>query len=287
MTTVGALSRGLVHEIMAAQTDSGAFASVMVEDGTPHADVNGFVTAQVLRTLGAHTSDVRLHTTVGRALDFLESCEDPNHAGTYRFWPETHRPRHVPTYPADADDTALIAMELARHGRTDPVALRRTVLVGLFPYRVRAHPEPPASWVVPGAFWTWLDDDFGYNVVDCTVNANVVALLATTGLTQLPCYHAACAMIARGVAQAGGDAYLTRVLSPYYPHPGELLLAVQSAVDAGADSLGECLTGLQKWARRPADASAPVFCSAYGRVSWRAPLLHRLRAELARTAVRR
>ena len=266
-----------VDEVIAAQSPSGAFPSTMVEEGIARDDENGFVTAQILRTLGPATAVPELRRTVARALDFLESCEEPGRPGAYRFWTSTTRPQHVPVYPADADDTAVISLELARHGRRDLQALRRTALTALFPHRVAGHHERPASWVLPGTFWTWLSDAFGYNVVDCTVNANVVALLTAADLTELPCYTAACTMITQAVAAAGGDAHRMRLLSPYYPHPGELWLAVRAAVAAGADQLRPCLPALSAF-RRPPEVDAPVFCSAYGKVTWHSPLLQRLRA---------
>jgi len=252
----------------------------MVENGDARDDENGFVTAQVLKALGPHTADPRLTPATERALDFLTSCEDPKNPGVYRFWTDTSRPEHVPVYPADADDTAVISLELARHGRLDVAALRATVLRGLFGHRVSAHTDPPASWVRAGAFWTWLDDDFGYNVVDCTVNANVAALLAVAGLTHLPCYEAVCTMIEAGLAAAGDNEHHARLLSPYYPHPCELLFAVEAAVAGGAHDLRPSLAALCKWAR-PVDDSQPVFSSAYGRVRWHVPLLHHIRAARA------
>ncbi|MFG1935173.1 hypothetical protein ACGFK1_31680 [Mycobacterium sp. NPDC048908] len=272
-----ALTDELVNEIVTAQNASGAFASTMVEDGAARDDENGFVTAQVLRALGPHTADARLREAAGRALDFLAGCEDPDHPGAYRFWTDTARPAHVPVYPADADDTAVISLELARHGRLDTAALRATVLRRLFPHRVAAGVDMPASWVRPGVFWTWLADDFGYNVVDCTVNANVAALLAVARLTHLPCYEAVGSMIETAVGAAGDNEHHVRCLSPYYPHPNELLLAVDAAVAAGAHRLRTTLEALRKWARPP-DVGEPVFCSSYGRVRWHVPLLHHIRA---------
>lgn len=267
----------IVGEVIATQAANGAFPSTMIEDGVARSDDNGFVTAQVLRTLGPLTARPELARSVARALDFLETCEDPRHPGAYRFWTSETRPARVPVYPADADDTAVISMELFRHGRRDLTALRRTALTTLFAHRIARHHAPPAAWVLPGTFWTWLSDDFGYNVVDCTVNANVVALFAVAGLTELPCYTAACTMINRAVAAAAGDARLTRLLSPYYPHAGELWLAVRAAVASGADPLRPSLADLAAFAR-PAAVDEPVFCSAYGRVTWHSPLLQRLRA---------
>jgi hypothetical protein len=50
-------------------------------------------------------------------------------------------------------------------------------------------------------------------------------------------------------------------------------------VAAGATALEPSLRMLTAWVTRGApDASEPVFCSAYGRVLWCAPLLQRLRA---------
>lgn len=277
------LPPSLVDQLADSQLESGAFASVMVEDGVPRPDENGFVTAQVLRTLGPHAHDARLATVIARALDFLETCRDPVQPDAYRFWPEGKRPAHLPVYPADADDTSVIALELARHGRLDVRSLRRTVLLALLGHRVPQDAPPPASWVVPGAFWTWLDADFGYNVVDCTVNANVVALMAASGLTHIPGYEEACAMIEAAIDAAAGDERLARLLSPYYPDPSHLLAAVAYAVATGAQRLRPTLDRLRcSVGRARPDERQPVFCSAYGRVVWLAPALQRLRLHAER-----
>lgn len=272
------LPRALQIELKESQLESGALPSFMVEEGVATLDQNGFVTAHVLRALGRHTHEPELLPITERALDFLESCADPRRPLTFRFWPDGKRPPHLPVYPADADDTAVIATVLARHGRRDITSLRRTVLLGLFPHRVPDGTRLPATWVIPGTFWTWLDADFGYNLVDCTVNANVAALMATSGLMHISGYDQACRMIVSGVNAARGDERLTRLLSPYYPHPRELLAAVSHAVGAGAVALQPCLCTLQNsWGRAAPGEDDPVFCSAYGRVVWRSPLLQRLR----------
>jgi hypothetical protein len=272
------LAGDLVAELVESQLDCGAFPSTMVEEGRPHPDVNGFVTAQVLRALGDASADPRLGPTVARALDFLEGCEDPDRPWAYRFWPEAWRPKRLPLYPADADDSSVIPWELARHGRRDRQSLMRTVLHVLIKHRVPAGARPPASWVRPGAFWTWLDAGFGYNVVDCTVNANVVGLMAGAGLTHAPGYEDACATIEEGVRMAAGDPVQTRLLSPYYAGPHDLLEAVRHAVARGASRLRPSLELLERQCGPTAtEDGAPVFCSAYGRVEWRSPLLQRVR----------
>ncbi len=272
------LPADLVEELTHGQLECGAFPSIMVEDGRPQPDVNGFVTAHVLRALGESTRDPRLQATVDRALDFLEGCEDPARRWAYRFWPDRWRPEQLPVYPADADDSSVIPAELARHGRRDRQSLMRTVLHVLIRHRVPAGVRPPASWVRPGAFWTWLDADFGYNVVDCTVNANVVGLMAGAGLAHAPGYEDACSTIEDGVRMAAGDPVRTRLLSPYYTHPHDLHEAVRHAVSCGAGRLRPSLDLLgQRWGTIALDESRPVFCSAYGRVIWLAPLLQRVR----------
>jgi len=282
------LAEELVEELVHGQLDCGAFPSIMIEEGRPHPDVNGFVTAQVLRALGDATADPRLEATLARALDFLEACEDPDRPWAYRFWPDAWRPRRLPIYPADADDSSVVPWELARHGRRDRQSLMRTVLRVLIQHRVPASPRPPASWVRPGAFWTWLAADFGYNVVDCTVNANVVGLMAGVGLAHAPGYEDACAMIEHGVRVAAGDPERTRLLSPYYTRPHDLLEAVRHAVARGAERLGPTLELLERQCGPPStDETAPVFCSAYGRVVWLSPLLQRVRASRDRAGIAR
>jgi hypothetical protein len=267
-----------IDELGANQLASGAFASTMHDDLGAHSDENGFVTAQVLRALGRQSLDPGLGGIVARALDFLETCERTTRPGAFCFWPEGKRPAWVPAYPEDADDTATTSMELARHGRRDRAALRRTVCQILIHHRVAHDGHPPAMWVRPGAFWTWLQHDRSYNVVDCVVNANVVALMATAGLTEAPGYAEACDMIENAVRLANGNPALTRLLAPYYTHPGDLYDAVRYAVAAGVAKLVPTLRLLERWGSSNSGEDRPVFSSAYGRVTWTSPLLQRLRA---------
>jgi hypothetical protein len=111
-------------------------------------------------------------------------------------------------------------------------------------------------------------------MADCTVNVNVVALLATAGLRAVPGYAQACAMIADAVAWAGASPARAVSLSPFYPEPGELVLALESAVAAGARELDATLTDVRNspmWQnlRRRSCREDPVICgSAYGLLRW-------------------
>jgi hypothetical protein len=267
---------GLIDAVLAKQRPSGAFASVMHDEDEQRPDDNGFVTARVLGELGDLTSHPRLRPAVRRALDFLQSCAAEELPGAYRFWPDSHRPTQVPRYPPDADDTALITGQLARHGRLSRQDLRHTVAHLLVHHRVPPG-RPPAPWVRAGAFWTWLDPRFAYNLVDCTVNANVLTMICAAGLRGIAGYDAACGMIDLAVRITKDEPLALRLVSPYYPQPRDLRDAVARAVAAGAVELGPCLRLLR---RRLGDAAepdgAPVCSSAYGKVTWTAQLLRQL-----------
>ena len=270
------MSVALVPALLAGQRPSGAFASTMHDQGTEAADDNGFVTARVLGGLEASGLPPALDPAVGRAADFLETCAAAELPGAFRFWPDQHRPAHVPRYPPDADDTALISLQLARYGRRTRDQLRRTVAHVLLHHRVPAGCRP-APWVRPGAFWTWLDRDFGYNLVDCVVNANVVTLICAAGLRGITGYGDACAMVDLAVRLAIDDPFSLRMISPYYPRPRDLRDAVARAVGAGAQELAPCLGLLrERLGAGPEPDHTPVCSSAYGKVQWTAPLVRRL-----------
>ena len=266
----------LVRSVLDGQRPSGAFASTMRDEGADAPDDNGFVTARVLGGLEASSLPPPLAPAVERALDFLEGCAAPELPGAFRFWPDEQRPAHVPRYPPDADDTALISLQLARFGRRSRDDLRRIVAYVLLRHRVSAGARP-APWVRPGAFWTWLDDGFGYNLVDCVVNANVVALICAAGLRGITGYGDACAMVDLAVRLAIDDPFSLRMISPYYPQPRDLRDAVGRAVDAGAGELAPCLERLRERFGDGAEPDhSPVCTSAYGKVRWTAPLVRRL-----------
>jgi len=156
--------------------------------------------------------------------------------------------------------------------------LRRLVAHTLLSYRVRPGDRRP-RWVQVGAFMTWLDRDWPYNIVDCTVNANMVRLICAVGLRGIPGYEEACGTIAAGVASAAGHPALLRLISPYYATPLDLRDAVRRAVNAGATELRSALDQLSgQLPRTHAQDDAVVCTSAYGRITWTCELLRKLDA---------
>jgi hypothetical protein len=240
-------------------------------------DENCFTTARILDALDGFATHPRLQAARERALAFLSSCEAPELPGTYRFWPDAHRPAQVPRYPADADDTVLVSLVLLRHHVATRQQLRRLVAHTLLSHRVRPG-DRPARWVQAGAFMTWLGHDWPYNIVDCTVNANVVRLICAVGLRGIPGYEEACGTIAAGVASAAGDPALLRLISPYYATPLDLRDAVRRAVNAGQRNCSPRLISYPINCRGPAPGDMPVCTSAYGRITWTCDLLRKLDA---------
>src|ERR1044072_8148896 len=103
-----------MDDLLAEQAPSGAFPCVIDwGGGRSRRDENGFATALVLRRIRrlGWSSPGR-----DRALDFLESCavEPP---GAFAFWPPPARPPWAAGTPPDADDTAVIPLELYACGR--------------------------------------------------------------------------------------------------------------------------------------------------------------------------
>lgn len=270
----------VVDAILEAQADNGAFISFVTSSGRTREDLNGCITALVVRALGHGPLPPTLHAARGRALDYLEGCERSAAPGSYGFWPEGKRPPWAPDLPPDADDTALIALELFRAQRRSREALRRVALLTLLRFRVREWESGgDPAWVRPGVFRTWLADRRG-NPVDCVANVNVAALLAVAGLTHIAAYRAVVSMVtaAVGTADAAARTRVTR-LAPFYAHPIELRSALDHAVASGASELAPCLEQVAGWCVDAADADAhrPVCCSAYGGRVWTAPILQRLR----------
>jgi hypothetical protein len=270
----------VVDRILSAQGGNGAFVSFATSPAGTVEDCNGCITGLVVRAIGHGPLPGRLHAARERALDYLERCERSAAPGSYGFWPESDRPHWAPELPADADDTALIAVELFRAQRRSLEALRRVALLTLLPFRVRdsERGQDPA-WVRPGVFRTWLADGRP-NPVDCVANVNIAALLAQAGLTHIAAYRAVVSMLAAAVAAADGAARTRApLLAPFYAHPAELRWALAHAVASGASALAPSLARVASWcadATAP-DADRPVCCSAYGRRVWTAPILHRLR----------
>ena len=222
------------------QAPMGAFPSLISSGNRKCCDWNGFTTAQVLRALRAVPESDPLNNARSLALDFLKSCESPDKPGAYHFWPKGTQPGWIPDLPADADDTSIILVEMVRHKRIDLDAARKMACSVLLPCRLLKVPEPGPPWIRPGTFFTWLRPG-PFNVVDCCVNANVIALLSYLGLEGIPGFKEACEMIEAGIKWAGGSDFKARTLTAFYPHPAEFAYAVEHAIECGANRLEESL----------------------------------------------
>jgi hypothetical protein len=256
--------------------DHGFFDCHVTGGGLDGPDHNGFATSQVLRALGAAASGSLGARGHGAALDALESCRNPR-TGGFRFWPLGRRPGWAPDLPDDADDTALMAVLLWRAGRMTLDELRRLACHTVVSHRLAATVQPGPSWPRVGAFKTWMRPGIEPDMADCTVNANVIALLAAAGLRGAPGYGEACAMLGDALAWAGENHARAETLSPFYPEPGELVLAVEAAVAEGARELRPVQAMLRasplwRGLRERSCGAVPVICgSPYGLVRWTSP----------------
>jgi hypothetical protein len=256
------------------QDAEGFFASRVAGPGLHAPDRNGFATVQVLRALGRGAREMLGEAVRDAALSAVSACRNPTTDG-FRFWPLAARPTWAPALPDDADDTALMAEALYAAGRLSLTELRRIACRTVVRHRLAAIAQPGPPWPRVGAFKTWMRPGLDPDLADCTVNANVVSLLATAQLTRVPGYAEACAMICDAVAWAADDEARAASLSPFYPEPGELVLAVEAAAAAGVVELRqvcEIMASGRVWrrARARAHAGEPVICgSPYGLLRWR------------------
>ncbi|MEL6160748.1 MAG: hypothetical protein AAFR18_16180 [Cyanobacteria bacterium J06627_32] len=280
------------EQLTSQQSPSGAFKSTICLDDQHYPDDNGFITAQVIRTLGAFPADKRsserVQTAIHAGLTFLQQCESTVRPGAFGFWPSGQPHPKIAPLPEDADDTALIALELAKWGYLTRKALIEVACKVLLRYRLRGLSAPSPPWIRSGTFLTWLSSAGRANVIDCCVNANVVALLAYAGLQHLPGYQEACEMIDAGIRWAGNDFKRARTLTPFYPYPVELIYAIQYAVSHGAKQLLPSLARLRSltWAstQQPQvlTLNRPICSSAYGSTLWQSEVLQISRQQLSR-----
>ena len=285
----GARKRQFVAALSAQQAPNGAFCCTIIHNDHEEQDYNGFATALVLRGLRHLEPISGLDSIRQRGLDFLERCADPNLPSAYGFWPLTERPLWAQGIPADSDDTAVLALELYRHGRRSLEQTRDTVYEALVPRLLTCVDSFGPCWIQPLTFPTWLlhDNVSRANPVDCCVNANVLALMATCGLQHLPGYNESCAMITAALDwvdapqnslkdAASQRALRLRMLTPYYPNPAVFLAAVAHAVACGVDELQPVLARLHNLctrARQLAAARGALCSNAYSGPIWRCQAL--------------
>jgi hypothetical protein len=224
------------------------------------------------------------------ALDGLESARSPS--GGFRFWPVGSKPSWAPDLPDDTDDTAIVTLELYAAGRWSREMARQVACRTIGMHRLRQLYWPGPPWRRVGAFKTWHRADTETDMIDCTVNANAVALLAALGLRRVPGYWEACAMIDEALAWAGTSEERLKSLSPFYPAPAEFLLALENAVECGANELIPAFTQLQstEWGRNALSATwcadHAICSSPYGLAIWRSPALAEIRFKCAWTDAR-
>jgi hypothetical protein len=276
----------MIGRLLASQAKSGAFVStVHLPDGSvQQRDENGFVTALAVFELQRLHPSPAAGNAIARALDFLERCEAGGKPGHFLFYPEDAHPGWMRTrlHP-DADDTALFATLLVRHGRRPASFLDFVADEVLERHRLRYRAEWCPPWFRTGAYFTWLRSGYPRNPVDCCVNTNVLAMRSLTanrsGLAEVA------EMICGAVDWAGELEARARMVSPWYPNPVEFAHAVRRAVSLG--TLPELEPVLRKiegmpWSRAAsamADEGIPVCGSADGRFLWRCGALQAVRVK--------
>lgn len=246
-------------------------------------DRNGFVTALGVRALRRRGLPVP-----AALLDALERCRSAR--GGFRFWPQDARPQWAPDLPDDADDTAIMLLELLHAGRVDRAQARRVACLTIARRRVASFPLLRPPWLRPGVFATWSRDGVRRDLVDCTATANALALFAALDLSHLPGVREAESMLADALRWAGDDALRAASLSPFYPNPVEFVLALGHAAECGAHLLRALhrRAAATAWGGdaelRSARRDHAVCGSPYGVAVWRSPELARLRGWALETA---
>ncbi|WP_031326159.1 hypothetical protein ACTTAL_05185 [Rhodobacter capsulatus] len=264
-----------MRAVLSRQTATGAFPSEVagMEDETC------FVTASVALCL----DPVAHRPALDRALDFIESCEDPRLPGAFAFYPPRGRgPMLVRGLPPDADDTALAWLALLHGGRrgTDPA--RAAFDARIAPAACLMVPGAAPPWVRRGAVRTWLIERGRDNPVDLAVNANVLALACRLGLAAHPVAQGAAASLAAAAAGGFDPARFARRLAPFYADVTELWFAVRRAAALDDGTLGPVLEPVLAWlapllGSRALALDKPLYCNDHGRPVWRAPVLQRAR----------
>jgi hypothetical protein len=275
------MDSSLVVGLSQQQTAAGGFGSTIDFLDRREEDCNGFATALVLRALRRVPGSDQLDGMKQRALDFLESCASPSIPGAFGFWPPDKRPAWGQRLSEDLDDTAIIALELALHGRKSRTEVQELVYQLLVPTLLIDIDSRLPTWIQSLVFPTWLTaGPKSGNPVDCCVNTNILALMSWCGLAHLPGYAEACTMVCSGLAWANHDLHRLRSLTPYYPNPIEFYEAVRHAITCGVVELepaAKCLQGLLS-THVFSPTLRNVLCSnAYAAPFWRCPALELVR----------
>lgn len=240
-------------------------------------DCNGFATALAVRSLRQQG-----HTAPPSLLAVLERCRSAQ--GGFGFWPHGLRPHWAPPLPDDADDTAIMALELYLAGRLTRTETRRIACQRVGTRRIARLPVLRPPWLRTGVFATWSRSAGGQDMVDCTVITNVLALLTATGLEGIPGARESMDLLNRALDWAGDDETRASSLSPFYPDAAEWLLALDHAAAMGCQGVSILLDRVRRtpwgqaaWLRRAAP-DHPICSSPYGLAVWRSPALCAVRS---------
>jgi hypothetical protein len=272
----------LVSELQTQQTPNGAFRCTISYPDHTEPDSNGFATALVLRRLQSVHDVAGLDVMRRRALDYLERCADPCIPGAFGFWSVDNRPAWAKNIPADADDTAIVNLTLYQHGRRTLQQVQDVIFNVLMPRLTQKINCNNPRWLRSLTFPTWLSPDVNdkrANVIDCCVNTNVLALLAVSGLTDLPGYVEAANMIEAALKWVEVErrdnpklAFRLWTITPYYPDPQMFLDALRHAIHCGADILTPAYARLKNICEHieiPAEVRGGLFSNAYQFPIWR------------------
>jgi hypothetical protein len=272
----------LPAELEAEQAPSGAFPCLIKWGRGPSAyDENGFATALVLRRM--RRRGIRSAATE-RSLDFLEACA-AGPPGAFSFWPRATRPAWAAAVPPDADDTAAIILELCAHGRRTRAQALDTLVDVLIASLTGPPAFPGPAWRRAGVFPTWLDLGGAdrANVVDCGVNANILALMAALGARELPGFAQAVEMIDAAVDwcgqdASGGAAKRADTIAPYYASPHAVAQILDDAVWCGATELMRARDRLLALIGPAPAGEIPLWRNAYAGPVWHCRALDLLTA---------
>lgn len=270
-----------LSELLEQQAASGAFLShVRTPDGRWYQDENAFVTAQVLRTLDYNSQTAPY---IEKALDFLMTCETkPLRFG---FWPTNAHPDWMKqqSISADIDDTAIITELLYKFDRISLDTVEQT-LSHMNSYRVqRVDPRLSAiqhQWAECPVFHTWMKENNEISQLDCCVNTNALILLhkiATKKNTPMPAYSRIVKMLNNALSWSDNSYDKISILTPYYAHPNEWLVALKYARDSGIPQLNSIIKQLTKWQLPGYQREIPLYRRHDGQFLWTSSCLNQFR----------